>query len=301
MGQRSPGRIIRAQQPAMSPEAYLARLQDTLFEMLVVLDRFFRRHSLRYFLDSGTALGAVRHGGFIPWDDDLDLGMLREDYDRFLQVVADEGLPPGYSLHTFQNTPGYAPFFAKVYLDGTVYATQETISAGCDQGIFVDIFPYDALAADGKERCRQIAETDRWCKASYLYHAGGDVVLPYAGVRKAVVKQACAVARRLLRATIPREKLEGRFNEALHINGRASTQVACFYGPPRRPFPEAVLKSTQEMTFKGRLFPVPADYDRYLETLYGPDWRELPPEGERRTHAPFVLDFGITDTSSDMA
>lgn len=101
-------------------------------------------------MDSGTVLGAKRHGGFIPWDDDIDVGMLRTDYDRFIRL-SQSGFIEGYSVHTPDNTEGFAGMFAKIYKDGTSFDTEETLYAGLKQGIFIDIFPYDYLPADQKQ------------------------------------------------------------------------------------------------------------------------------------------------------
>lgn len=153
----------------------LRRLQLVELDILEVVADVCERHGIRWFLDRGTALGAVRHKGFIPWDDDVDVGMLREDYERFLQI-AEKELPNGYSLHTPDNTPHYAPLFAKVYKDGTEFWSREISESKCEQGIFVDIFPYDTMSTDEVDQKRQCKEAIRWTRASYLYHARSMVV-----------------------------------------------------------------------------------------------------------------------------
>lgn len=94
----------------------LKKLQDIELDILIMLKDFCLQHDISWFLDGGTVLGAARHKGFIPWDDDIDIGMLREDYDRFVSLAKTE-LPSGYSLHDWSNTPGYSAMFAKVYKD----------------------------------------------------------------------------------------------------------------------------------------------------------------------------------------
>lgn len=92
----------------MENKKVLRKLQLTELEILDVISCFCKERGISWFMDSGTCLGAVRHGGFIPWDDDIDIGMLREDYDVFCEAAARE-LPDGYSLHTPLNTNNYAP------------------------------------------------------------------------------------------------------------------------------------------------------------------------------------------------
>lgn len=124
---------------AVKFDSALRRLQETELEILKAFASFCDEHDLEWFIDSGTVLGALRHGGFIPWDDDIDVGMLREDYDRFLRL-ASQSFVEGYSVHTPDNTEGFAGMFAKVYKDGTLFETRETRDAGLKQGIFIDIF-----------------------------------------------------------------------------------------------------------------------------------------------------------------
>ena len=116
------------------PEDVLRRLQQVELEMLRRIDRACRAIGVSYWLDSGTCLGAVRHGGFIPWDDDIDIGMPLDDYHRFLEE-APAVLGEGLSLHTCDNTPNLPVLWAKIYLDGTRFSSARDIEAGLEQGI----------------------------------------------------------------------------------------------------------------------------------------------------------------------
>ena len=125
----------------------LRRLQLVLLDMLKDIDSVCRENGIEYFLDAGTCLGAIRHDGFIPWDDDVDLGMRRADYERFLEI-APAALGEGYVVAHPKSDKRVAGMFAKVWRKGTVFSTRETVEAGLPQGIFVDIFPYDGVHAD---------------------------------------------------------------------------------------------------------------------------------------------------------
>ena len=91
----------------MDRQEALAKLQATELEILVAFSNYCRKHNIPWFMDSGTVLGAKRHGGFIPWDDDIDVGMLRADYNRFIRL-SQSGFIEGYSVHTPDNTEGFA-------------------------------------------------------------------------------------------------------------------------------------------------------------------------------------------------
>ena len=175
----------------------LARLQGEELDILDMLSAFCREHGICWFLDSGSVLGSLRHQGFIPWDDDIDVGMMRPDYDRFLRL-ADECLPKGYSIHTFDNTSGFAGMFSKIYKDGTVFSTKETRDAGCKQSIFIDVFPYDKLEDVHRKRVRQLQNARLWQSLSYLYHSPSISVLSN-GIKGRVFYFGCVVAHRVLR------------------------------------------------------------------------------------------------------
>lgn len=182
----------------------LRRLQLTLLEIVKDIDRVCRENGIRYFLEGGSCLGARRHGGFIPWDDDVDLGMVRADYDRFLEV-APGALGEGYVVVHPGNEDRLAGQFAKVWKRGTVFATEETIEAGIPQGIFVDIFPYDEVCRDDRDAARQLGDCRTWQSISYLYHAK-TIAVPHGGLKGAVVIIAGRLPRRstLSCHTVPR-------------------------------------------------------------------------------------------------
>ena len=122
----------------------LRRQQLVMLEMVKVLDRICKKHNIPYFLYGGTLLGAVRHNGFIPWDDDLDVGLMRKDYQRLMKVLPDE-LPSHIILQTNQTDKNYFYFFAKLrdtrsFLDEGAYDRAFNY-----RGIFIDIFPFDKL------------------------------------------------------------------------------------------------------------------------------------------------------------
>ncbi|MBQ6455120.1 MAG: LicD family protein [Eggerthellaceae bacterium] len=268
----------------------MQRLRAVLLELLQVVDKFCEEHGITYFLEGGSALGAARHGGFIPWDDDADVGMLRADYERFI-VEAEHGLPDGYSLRTYDNTPGYAGMFAKVCKDGTVFETLETRSEGISQSIFVDIFPYDELSSDPKERKHQIRQASTWSKLSYLYHAPY-VTLPWKGVLGACGHAACKVVHRILQLRYSRERVKENFEAALPFDAEPSGYVTTLAFTSFGDIPRSSIVPVKRLPFEGIMLCCPGDIVSYLTHGFGEDWTELPPVEQRKTHAPVALDFG---------
>ena len=114
-----------------------------MLEILCEIDRICKKHGIRYWLSSGTLIGAVRHGGFIPWDDDLDIEMMREDYDRLMDVLPGE-LPSTMALQTHETDPTYFFYYAKVRDRRSILAEGNNYDRMWkEQGIYIDIFPLE--------------------------------------------------------------------------------------------------------------------------------------------------------------
>ena len=135
---------------AIIDTATLHRLHNVELEIMDEIHRICTKNNISYFLDSGSALGAIRHGGFIPWDDDMDIGLLREDYNRFIEIAKKE-LSDGFALQTFQNDANYYKLSAKIHKIGTFYPEEDAEDYKY-QCIFVDVFPFD-FAPDDIKKC----------------------------------------------------------------------------------------------------------------------------------------------------
>lgn len=128
----------------------LQKLHRTLYEILAVVDAICRKHDIRYFVTGGTAIGVHFWQGLIPWDDDIDIGMTRPNYERFLAVAPQE-LGSDYFLQT-PETELHSPFFfAKVRKNNTEFSEQQFAGIKMHQGIFVDIFPFDKMPMDKRK------------------------------------------------------------------------------------------------------------------------------------------------------
>ncbi|MBR7189908.1 MAG: LicD family protein, partial [Oscillospiraceae bacterium] len=117
----------------------LRRLQLMQLKILKEFVRVCQKHGFRFYIMNGTCLGAIRHGGFIPWDDDIDVGMYAEDYDRFIRCGADFG--EEFFLQTIETDPGFKTMIARIRLNGTTILEKDFIDADIHHGVFIDVYP----------------------------------------------------------------------------------------------------------------------------------------------------------------
>ncbi len=270
------------------PGDSLQRLQETATDILSKIDSACREHDIEYFIVGGTLLGSVRHGGFIPWDDDIDIAMPYEDFIRFVEI-ADEILPEGYSCHTPFNTPGFSTLWAKVYRDGTRYIAKSIAQAGCEQGIFVDVFPYIRLSKDEKEAQKQIKGLSLAQKKLYLHF----IAHPHmpSNTRFQGVKQAlCALIHHTIAKRWTPERIVASIDRYIHPKNPGDMWVNSGYADWGS-HNDSSLFPTIEVPFGDLTLKAPRVPEHYLEKIYG-DYMTPPPVGERNYDIPMILDFG---------
>ena len=249
-------------------ETTLAAYQAVLLQMLRDFDAICRKYEIPYMLFAGTALGAVRHQGFIPWDDDLDVMMLRPDYERFLQVAPAELNPEVYYLQR-EFSPHWPMFFSKLRKNHT--ACMERLipkDPQMHQGVYIDIFPCDNLSDNALVRklqfyCSKVVIAKSLDRRGYLTDS-----------RKKKLFMACC-------RLIPGKPL-ARFVQKR--GGGNSQMVHCFFGAASKYeksiFPRAWLTERTEAAFEDGRFPISAHYDELLTTLYG-DYKTPTPPSQR--------------------
>lgn len=247
----------------------LYKHQRTMLDLIAELDRVCKKHDIEYVLYAGTLLGAVRHGGFVPWDDDMDVIMARDSYERFLQI-ADEELDLKRFFLQREFSRHWPMFYSKLRMNDT--ACMEKIhpkDAQMHQGIYIDIFPMDNLRDAAVWRMVQFV-LSKLVIARSLDRRGYETD---SLKKKAVLLMSRIVPAKLLwRFVIQRS---GRNTKMVHaFFAGASKYSSCIF--QREWFAETVL-----MEFEGKKYPVPRCYDEILTTLYG-DYMTLPSEEERR-------------------
>ena len=266
-----------------------ATLNKMHFLQLTLADELKRicdKHGIRYFIFAGSLLGAVRHGGFIPWDDDMDFGMFRTDFDRFVRVCAQELDESRFFLQSEQTELRYPFNFAKLRLKGTHVAEAFAASAHTQDGISIDIFPLDAVAP--RPLAKKLQFRGFWLFRSLLWVKCG-----YGKEnQRRMFKYRCA---RLLCAPFPIRFLKSMKNRIISRYQSVPTEYVVTsdgtYGLKRETLRAEWIQNLTEYRFEDRRFPGIADYDAYLTYLYG-DYMQLPPEEQRNHHTRLSVDFG---------
>lgn len=262
----------------------LRQLQFVMLDMLVEFDRICRLHNLKYIIDGGTLLGAVRHKGFIPWDDDVDVAMLRSDYEKFCRVVGFELDSDKYFFQNHRTDDNYRFGYAKIRLNNSEYikAGQEHIRA--KSGIFIDIFPIDGLP----ENCfmRRLVNFKCFFLRKCSYAEIGAVVEKNT-IKRFLYKAANAIPINCIFRSIERFVLKSynatsKYVRILTLPLQRSGQTGY-----KRVWFEDI---SEVYEFEGHVYPGPTDVDGYLRSQYG-NYMELPPESERKAHSVVRIRF----------
>lgn len=262
------------------------KLWAILLDLLKKLDEVCKRYNLRYFATGGTLLGAVRHQGFIPWDDDLDFAMLREDYEELLRH--SDAFEAPYFLQTPYTDSRYYYSFAKLGNDNTTYCSKMFAYQGFHAGISLDIFPidywdyqkgkavYDRIAYLNKEN-----STYMRMKNPYLDEKNKQRVMNWSRIDPLAAYEEI-------------QKLASQFDNE-HSDSLSNAVITIWkYGNDI--YPKSVFKKQTYFPFEGYSIPAPCGYDVLLRNLYG-DYMSFPPVNKRGIwHADTIIDPDVPYT-----
>ncbi|ASQ47319.1 LicD family protein [Legionella clemsonensis] len=250
----------------------LRQAQLKMVDMLKVIDKICQKHQLDYWLEGGTLLGAIRHQGFIPWDDDLDISMPRDSYEAFLKLAPSE-IPPHMHLQTATTDPGYFNLSVPLKIRDRKSRFIEIHETGCEsyqQGIFIDVFVYDALPIDSKQRKR-----DKWLAKKLLRllsHKCSSVQMGHHARIYAAIG-----------SLIPKTYLEAKLQDLIEL-AKISDSPYLGYGYDcvnTNLVTRDDIYPLKRVTFETGQFLIPNRAEAILTQLYG-DYMTLPPEQERK-------------------
>lgn len=261
----------------------LRQLQLAELEVLIEFDRICRKHDLKYQLAYGTLIGAIRHKGFIPWDDDIDVLMLRKDYNKFMKICKEE-LNSAYFLQTFETDPKYIHAFARIRKNGTLAVQRVWAEVDMHHGVFIDVFPLDNILPDtlfGRlqvSTCLLIRKLKIYkLKKSKCFNS------------KKAYKTAVKLLIHYMLKPVSMKNLNRVENMISGLFNGKDTQFVSVLTLGDKGVEHRSRQSRSEFTmleeveFEGRNFFAPRFYDMILTRIYG-DYMSMPPEEDRIPH-----------------
>ena len=269
----------------------LRKVQLEQLEIAKEIKRVCKENGINYFLDSGTLIGAVRHKGFIPWDDDLDIGMMRDQYERFCEI-APKALNKQFYWQNWRTDKEYALPYGKVRKRNTVFIEEKSARL-TENGFYVDVFPFDDAPADNNDRVTLINKRLFWARSMLMKHG----YKPWIHEGKTNYKQRIFYLLYQIVALFTKHEYIVRSYEDLVFSVSGSDTVYEQIGKERTIYyNKEWLKEVTELEFEGEMFSVPIDTHNRLKSEYG-DYMQLPPEDQRgNRHG--ILEIHFSDDQS---
>lgn len=254
-----------------------SQLQSMQLEILHQFDQYCTAHALTYFLYAGTLIGAIRHKGFIPWDDDIDVMMPRPDYEKLRTLVQTEPVSETLELRTAQTHTGHnAPFFKLA--DSRTDGHEDYLRSDIHCGVWIDIFPVDGLPADPAEREAFIASQEE--RQRLLRYACRPCTFTWNPLR-----MAKRLYLHLRYRHLDYREIAIQMDEAAQAYAYDASDAICIsvFDAKTRSFPRAWFDETIRVPFAQYAFAAPARYDEVLTYMYG-DYMTPPPAEQQIAH-----------------
>lgn len=251
----------------------LEELQKIETDILAWFDLFCKEHDLSYFMCGGTLIGAVRHKGFIPWDDDIDVAMLSKDYDRLIEIMKTEN-NGRYKFLCHELFRNYLYPYAKI-VDTKTVINENNRDFGYKLGVYIDVFPYANETDDTeerKQRHKRHQRLDKWLTyATIKNHSGNHGI-------KSIAYKGIDIAVKIY----SRERITDKWVEfTREYDGRETSLISSsWFYLESEVLPKAYYSETVDLVFEGHHFSAPKGYHEYLTSRYG-NYMKLPPEEER--------------------
>ena len=266
----------------------LRKLQQIELELLLEIDRICKKCGIRYNIIAGTMLGAVRHGGFIPWDDDADVAMLRPEYERFRDACASELDSSRFYFQDHTCTQGYRWGYGKLRRKNTLFLREHQEQMPYEQGVFVDVFPLDSVP-DGV-LSRRLMDFKCFCIRKMLWSKVG------INAERNIIKRGIYA----ILAAVPLKSVTGRLDRLIKKAERCNSgwvRILMYPTPDQQcGYHRKWYDGSRDVMFEGYLLPGVTEPEEYLCFKYG-NYLELPPVEKRKSHPVSAICLAIPDWS----
>lgn len=272
----------------------LRQLQLTELEILKELDRVCRKYGLRYYIVGGTLIGAVRHKGFIPWDDDIDVSMPRADFNKLLEVAPLE-FSDKFFLQNEKTEKACYFYYAKLRMNGTYFGEEKFEHTCIHKGIFIDVFPLDCIPS--QTALQKLIFRGFSCLTGFICSKEKTSEFLYKNMSLPFI-----VSFRLLQCILPKcllkgvRKTLGKLSNAMS-DKKLLASLSGFHGYPMEIAPAEWWGDGCDIEFEGCTFRAPSQYDTLLTHMFG-DYMKLPPVEARVNHtvaSDKIIFSGVTD------
>lgn len=261
----------------------LNKLHNAQIEILDEIDRICKKNKIQYFLTGGTLLGAVRHNGFIPWDDDLDIAMPRNDYTKFVSI-ADKELNEKYIMDSIETNKLYWLPFGKVRIRNTILDEKGTESYKGNKGIWVDIFPLD----NAKKPINNIQKFKYNLIIVFRYIVSQKLGLLQ---NRTLFKKVINIFSKIFSVNLLVKLMQTIMKSNKNNKSPYFINYSSKYGIKRQTHLKTLYYPAIEIEFEGKKYSAPKEYKEILKKIYGDNYMELPPKEKRITHNPLRIKF----------
>lgn len=258
----------------------IRELQLLQLGVIKELHEFCVAHNIKYYIIAGTLLGAVRHGGFIPWDDDIDIAMMRDDYEKFKQSFSQELDNNKYFLQHYESDVDYRPALMRVCIKNTILDLEKFRNLKCCKNTFLDIFPLDNVPdsiANRKSQAKAIKRIGNLIN----YRLCSDFQCQNK-FREFVKKHLIHDSLTLLPLSFFQRRKVSLMTKYDNTETKCVASMESHYSYDKQTMPREIYGTPVLLKFEDTELYAPQDYNDYLEHLYGKNYMQLPPAAKRK-------------------